>query len=193
MRILKNTSAALAFCAAALAPLAGCGPFWVDPYIAVKQSELNWLEVHLYRMDRDPVKRTSLYLNGGGHVEIKKGTSRLIGDDFAKRADDPSWDDVRTRRLMTDPKHAQDIFQNLVNHGLLDREKFFKGANKPKDGGKKDDAPPSRFMAVKANVSNQAYSELVNLFEADPDLAEQLCDLIREFDDPTFRRGGRRR
>ena len=42
-----------------------------------------------------------------------------------------------------------------------------------------------RFIAVKANVSNTTYSDNVNIFEVDPDLAEQLLDVIREFDDPT--------
>ena len=41
-------------------------------------------------------------------------------------------------------------------------------------------------MAVKANISNYTYSEPVNIFEVDPDLAEHLYDVIREFDDPTL-------
>ena len=66
--------------------------------------------------------------------------------------------------------------QNLVNYGLLDREKT---------GRKSSKEQFDRFIAVKANVSNTTYSDNVNIFEVDPDLAEQLLDVIREFDDPT--------
>ena len=41
-----------------------------------------------------------------------------------------------------------------------------------------------RFIAVKANISNQTYSEPDNIFEVDPDLAELLLDVIREFENP---------
>ncbi len=61
---------------------------------------------------------------------------------------------------------------------MLDREKNFKRSKKESF---------SRFIAVKANISNNTYSEPDNIFEVDPDLAEQLLDVIREFDDPTLR------
>ena len=146
--------------------LSGCGPFWVDPYIAVSQSHLNWVEIHYYKLDRKPVYRTSLLLTGSGHVELKKGTSELISNDFAKRSDSAEWSDIN------------DIFQNLVNHGLLDREKNFK---------KSSEKTFDRFLAVKANICNYTYSENVNILEVDPDLAEQLLDVVYEFDIPTMR------
>ena len=80
--------------------------------------------------------------------------------------------------MQVDPKHVNDIFQNLVNHGLLDKEKNFKRSKKEKF---------ERFIAVKANINNNTYSEAENIFEVDPDLAEQLLDVIREFDNPTLR------
>lgn len=164
----------------ALAMLAGCGPFWVDPYITVRPSPLNWVEIHYYNLNRKPIRRTSVYLNGAGHVEVKKGTSDLVSNDFAKRSDSAEWAKIKTQRLSVDPDHINDIFQNLVNHGVLDREKNFKSA-KTKNG-----ETLTRFIAVKANISNNTYSERENIFEADPDLAEHLLDVIREFDNPTL-------
>ena len=39
----KHVTFALAsFVALLLVVLSGCGPFWVDPYITVKESSLNW-------------------------------------------------------------------------------------------------------------------------------------------------------
>ena len=160
---------------AAIAALsfAGCGPFWVNPYITVKESQLNWIEIHYYRTDTTPIKRKALYMNGAGHVEFKKGSSELISNDFAKRNESEGWDDIKTRRYNVDPKHVNDIFQNLVNYGLLDNEKHFKGTSKPRKG---------RYMGVKANISNLSFNEQVNIFEVDPELAEELLDVIREFD-----------
>ena len=169
-------SAVLAAALSTLLP--GCGPFWVDPYITVQKSHLNWVEIHYYNLNRKPIRRISVYLNGAGHVELKKGTSDLVSNDFAKRSEDENWHDIKTQRKTTSPEHAQDIFQNLVNHGVLDREKSFRGSKRKEDF--------KRFMAVKANISNYTYSEPVNIFEVDPDLAEHLYDVIREFDDPTL-------
>ena len=158
-----------------LAVLAGCGPFWVDPYITVEESQLNWVHIHYYNLSRSPARRISVYLSGTGLVEVKKGTSELVSNDFAKRYDEETWENIRTRRVHVDPQHVNDIFQNLVNFGVLDREKTFKRAKKETF---------DRFIAVKANIENTTYSEQENIFEADPDLAEQLLDVVREFDNP---------
>lgn len=166
--------AAALFCAAVLP---GCGPFWVDPYITVKESQLNWIKISYYRYDRKPVRRMIVYLNGAGHVEIRKGTSELVSNDFAKNNADENWSGIKTQRFNVDPKHINDIFQNLVNYGVLDAEKHFKGS------GKKEE---KRFIGVRANISNLSYAEPDNIFEADPDLAEQLMDVIREFDNPAW-------
>ncbi len=157
----------------------GCGPFWVNPYITVEQSNLNWMEIHYYNTNRKPVKRVSLSLAGSGHVVIKKGTSPQISDDFAKKYKDDEWDDIRTQRMDIDPAHVNDIFQDLVNRGVLDREKWGRAEKNKKEY--------SRFIAVKANINNVTYSERDNIFEVDPDLAEYLLDTIRQFERPTRR------
>ena len=155
----------------------GCGPFWVNPWITVQESQLNWVEIHYYNTDRDPPKRVAVYINGAGHVELRKGTNDRVSNDFSKSMAGIDWKDYRTQRKMADPKHVQDIFQNLVNAGVLDRDKWGKKSNKKSF---------DRFIAVKANISNQTYSEPDNIFEVDPDLAELLLDVVREFDDPTL-------
>ena len=157
----------------------GCGPFWVNPYITVEQSNLNWMEIHYYNTNRKPVHRVSLSLSGSGHIEIKKGTSPQISDDFAKKYKEDEWADIHTQRMDIDPDHVNDIFQDLVNRGVLDREKWGKSEKNKKEY--------KRFIAVKANINNITYSERDNIFEVDPDLAEYLLDTIRQFDRPMRR------
>ena len=160
-----------------LAVLAGCGPFWVDPYITVEESQLNWVHIHYYNLSRSPARRISVYLSGTGLVEVKKGTSELVSNDFAKRYKEESWSNIRSFRIQADTARLNDIFQHLVNHGLLDREKTGKSSKKEKF---------DRFIAVKANICANTYSENVNIFEVDPDLAENLLDVVREFENPAL-------
>ena len=157
--------------------LPGCGPFWVDPYITVQESSLNWVIIHYYNMNRQPIRRIGVEIRGNGLVEVKKGTSELVSNDFAKRYKDENWGNVKTHRIQIDPKDANDIFQNLVNYGVLDREKTFKASKK---------SVQDRFIAVKANINTNTYSDNVNIFEEDPDLAEQLLDVVREFEHPSL-------
>ena len=178
MKAICSRVCALAACAV-LSLAAGCGPFWVNPYITVEQSNLNWMEIHYYNTNRKPVRRVSLSLAGSGHVEIKKGTSPQISDDFAKKYKEGEWADIHTQRMDIDPEHINDIFQDLVNRGVLDREKWGKSEKNKKEY--------KRFIAVKANINNITYSERDNIFEVDPDLAEYLLDTIRQFDRPMRR------
>ncbi len=156
--------------------LSGCGPFWVDPYITVKESSLNWVIIHYYNMSRQPIRRIGVEIYGNGMVIVKKGTSELVSNDFAKRHKDENWHDIKTSRFQITPQQANDIFQNLVNVGVLDREKTFKASKKKVQ---------DRFIAVSANLNCNTYSDNVNIFEEDPDLAEELLDVIREFENPT--------
>lgn len=169
-------SAFYASVSAFLLLLGGCGPFWVDPYITVRDSQLNWVHIQYYNLSRNPIRRIGVYLSGAGYAEIKKGISDQVSNDFAKGYNSATWDKMTTYRVTVDNKRVNDILQNLVNHGLLDKEKTGKKS-------KKDSF--DRFIAVKANVCSNTYSDNVNMFEADPDLAEQLLDVIREFDNPT--------
>ena len=169
----KNLIAAAV--AAALAAVSGCGPFWVDPYITVKESSLNWVSIHYYNLNRTPIRRVGVDIYGSGLVEVRRGESELVSNDFAKGYKSEDWSKIKSHRIQIDPKDANDIFQNLVNFGVLDREKTGKAS-------KKKTFP--RFIAVKANICSHTYSDNVNMFEEDPDLAEQLLDVIREFENP---------
>ena len=169
----KNLIAAAAV--AALAAVAGCGPFWVDPYITVKESSLNWVSISYYNLNRTPIRRVKVDIWGNGLVEVKRGESELVTNDFAKRHESDEWTKIKSHRMQISTKDANDIFQLLVNFGLLDREKTGK-ASKSKTF--------PRFIAVKANISSHTYSDNVNMFEEDPDLAEQLLDVVHEFENP---------
>lgn len=166
----------LAFLALSLLSFAGCGPFWQNPFITVEPSNLNWVEIHYYNLNRKPIRRISVYLSGAGIVEIRKGASELVSNDFAKGYDHADWEDISHIRKQVDVKHLNDVFQNMVNHGVLDREKIRKHDKRGKQY--------SRFMGVKANINNTCYSEQDNIFEVDPDLAEVLLDVIHEYDNP---------
>ena len=80
----------------AFSGITGCGPFWVNPWITVKESALNWAEIHYYNTNKEPIHRTSVYLSGTGHVELKKGTSSRVSNDFAKKFEEDTWSDYRT-------------------------------------------------------------------------------------------------
>ena len=155
--------------------LPGCGPFWVDPYITVRESSLNWVIIHYYNMNRQPIRRVGVEIYGNGLVLVKKGSSELVSNDFAKRYKGEDWSSIKTHRMQIDPQQANDIFQNLVNHGVLDREKTFKSAGK---------RVQNRFISVSCNICSNTYSDNVNMFEEDPDLAEELLDVVREFEHP---------
>lgn len=158
---------------------AGCGLFWDDPYVTVTTSPLNWVEIHYYNANREPIRRETVRVNGTGFVEVKSGTSRRVSDSFAKTMTDATWDDYNTQNYNVDPEHVREVFQDLVNAGLFDKDKMFKSTKFPS---------PGRFVAVRAAIDNKTYSEPQNVFEEDPDLAERLYNVVREFKRPTLGR-----
>lgn len=162
-----------------LAFVAGCGLLFDDPYVEVTTTPLNWCEIHYYNATRDPIRRTSVRLTGVGLVEVKTGTSRRVSDSFAKNNTDATWDDMATSQYTVDPEHMREVFQNLVNAGLFDRDKIFTSTRYPS---------PGRFVAVRAAFDNKTFSEPYNMFEEDPELAERLYNVVLEFSRPIFRR-----
>ena len=164
---------------AALATCSGCGLFWDDPYIAVTENALNWIEVHYYNASREPVRRVTVRITGAGFVEVKSGTSRLVSDSFAKNFASEEWGDIRNVQYNVDADHVREIFQDLVNAGLFDRDKFFRSTKYPS---------PGRFIAVRAAMDNKTFSEPKNMFEEDPELAERLYNIVLEFKRPALGR-----
>ena len=175
----KTNKLRLALASAFCALLAGCGLFWDDPYVTVTPTALNWIEIHYYNAQLEPIRRINLRINGAGMVEMKSGTSRLVSDSFAKDYGSGTWEDVHEHRINVDPQHIVDLFQDLVNHGLFDKDKIFRSTKTP---------APGRFIAVRANIDNKTYSEPKNLYEEDPELAEILYNMILEFRRPVLGR-----
>lgn len=162
-----------------LAALSGCGILWDDPYVTVTATPLNWCEIHYYNATREPVRRVSVRLDGTGQVIVRSGTSRLVSDSFAKSYQDENWDDCRVQNYYVDAEHVRNVFQNLVNAGLFDRDKMFTSTKYPS---------PGRFLAVRAAMDNKTYSEVKNLFEEDPDLADRLYNVVLQFNRPRLGR-----
>lgn len=177
MRLVKVVLSALLV--AALGLFSGCGLFWDDPYIAVTTDALNWVEIHYYNASREPVRRVSVRITGAGFVTVKSGTSRLVSDSFAKNFQSSDWGDIRNVEYHVDAEHVREIFQDLVNAGLFDRDKYFQSTKYPS---------PGRFIAVRAAMDNKTFSEPMNMFEEDPELAERLYNIVLEFKRPVLGR-----
>ena len=164
---------------AALAFYAGCGLFWDDPYVTVTEDALNWIEIHYYNASREPVRRVSVRITGAGFVNVKSGTSRLVSDSFAKNFGSSDWGDIRTFQYNVESGHVRELFQDLVNAGLFDRDKMFRSTKYPS---------PGRFIAVRAAMENKTFSEPKNMFEEDPELAERLYNIVLQFKRPVLGR-----
>ena len=77
------------------------------------------------------------------------------------------------------PEHVREIFQNLVNAGLFDRDKMFTSTKYP---------PKGRFIAVRAAIDNKTFSEPQNMYEEDPELADRIYNVVLEFSQPVLRK-----
>ena len=162
-----------------LAMLAGCGLFWDDPYVTVTVTPLNWVEIHYYNATREPIRRVNVRITGSGRVEVKSGTARRVSDSFAKDIAGDTTDNYRERIYDVNAEHVREVFQDLVNAGLFDKDKMFTKTTHPSNG---------RFVAVRAAIDNKTYSESKNLFEEDPELAERIYNVVLEFNRPTLGR-----
>ena len=155
--------------------VSGCGLFWEDPYVDVTATPLNWIEIHYYNATREPIRRVNVRITGSGRVEVKSGTSRRVSDSFAKDIAGDTVANYREKVFNVDANHVREVFQDLVNGGLFDREKAFKKTKNPSNG---------RFVAVRAAFDNKTYSEPSNIFETDPELAERIYNVVIEFNQP---------
>ena len=162
-----------------LATVVGCGLFWDDPYVTVTVTPLNWVEIHYYNATREPIRRVNVRITGSGRVEVKSGTARRVSDSFAKDIAGDTTDNYRERIYDVNAEHVREVFQDLVNAGLFDKDKMFTKTTHPSNG---------RFVAVRAAIDNKTYSESKNLFEEDPELAERIYNVVLEFNRPTLGR-----
>jgi hypothetical protein len=159
--------------------IVGCGLFWEDPYVEVTHTPLNWIEIHYYNATREPIRRVNVRITGSGRVEVKSGTARRVSDSFAKDIAGDSVANYREKVYNVDADHVREVFQDLVNGGLFDREKTLKKTKNPSNG---------RFVAVRAAFDNKTYSEPDNIFETDPELAERIYNVVIEFNQPVLGR-----
>ena len=162
-----------------LLALAGCGLFWDDPYVAVTVTPLNWVEIHYYNATREPIRRVNVRITGSGRVEVKSGTARRVSDSFAKDIAGDTVANYRENIYDVDADHVREVFQDLVNAGLFDKDKMFTSTKYPSQG---------RFLAVRAAIDNKTQTEVKNLFEEDPELAERLYNVVLEFNRPALGR-----
>ena len=162
-----------------LLALAGCGLFWDDPYVDVTVTPLNWIEIHYYNATREPIRRVNVRITGSGRVEVKSGTARRVSDSFAKDIAGDTVDNYREKIYDVDADHIREVFQDLVNAGLFDKDKMFTKTRPPSNG---------RFVAVRAAIDNKTYSDSKNLFEEDPELAERIYNVVLEFNRPVLGR-----
>lgn len=165
--------------AALTAAVSGCGLFFDDPYVQVTVTPLNWIEIHYYNATREPVRRVNVRITGSGRVETKSGTARRVSDSFAKDIAGDTVDNYRERVYDVDAEHVREVFQDLVNAGLFDKDKMFRKTKYPSNG---------RFVAVRAAMDNKTYSEPKNIFEEDPELAERIYNVVLEFNRPVLGR-----
>ncbi len=151
--------------------LSGCfDPFEMNPYFAVEDSGLNWLEI--YSKQVSGKKLTRVRIDGSGIVKIKTGTSPLVGDAFAKDNTHEQWEDVYIDQITIPREEAARIFQELINNGLF------------LDQTTSDDSPEDDIIMAFGNIQNHTVYETIY----DPVLHEHLKSLVMLFNRPRQRR-----
>jgi hypothetical protein len=139
-----------------------------DPALMVKESQLNWLEIrYLPGMGQPAVL---LSLQGSGHIQIKRGGSPLVSNDFSQDIANVKWNDLQVDQLTLTPAEMRGIFQALVDRGLL-RE------------------PDKDFMASvtrgvpAARIVGTLNTEHVARIAIEPELAGYIRSLLKLFDE----------
>ena len=153
----------------ALFGLTGCALFRAeDPQqIVVTESPLNRLEIR-YAPDtgKKPVR---LSLEGTGHILVRTGSSPQIDNHFSQDVANAKWHDVREDQLTISPAQMRDIFQALVDRGLLR-------------------APDKEFLASVdrgipvVQIAGRLNNDAVTRLAVEPELAGYLRELLRLFE-----------
>ena len=147
---------------------AGCALFSSDnTHPVIRESALNWLEIDYLPGRGKPPSRLSL--QGMGNVRLKRGTSPLVKDDFAYDIANVHWNDIQSDQINVDPAEMRNLFQALVDRGVLDKPNpdFLATAN---NGG-----PIAHFHgSLNGDLFDRAASE--------PELTEFVFNLLQLFD-----------
>jgi hypothetical protein len=90
-------------------------------HIIVTDSALNWVEI-TYLGTNLPSTMIRFSLVGSGSLQMRSGSSPRVLDDFASNTAHPNWDDFKLVEINLAPDKMKQIFQALVNRGVLEKE-----------------------------------------------------------------------
>ena len=139
-----------------------------DKLIVVEESQLNWLEIaYVPGMGQPPVQ---LSLMGSGHIRIRRGTSPLITNDFSQDVKNIKWNDIAVDQITIEPAQVRDLYQSLVNRGLL-REPD------------KDFAASVSRGVPKARIVGMLNGDPVARVAIEPELIGFVRELLKLFDE----------
>jgi len=149
----------------------GCALFRAEEprQIVVSESPLNSLEV---RCAPDAGKKpVRLSLQGTGHILVRTGSSPQIDNHFSQDVASAKWHDLREDQLTISPEQMRDIFQALVDRGLLrEPDKDFLAL-----------AAADRDIPV-AQITGRLNNTAVTRLAVEPELAGYLRELLRLFE-----------
>jgi hypothetical protein len=157
---------------------AGCRYSPVDqPYFTVKSSALNWVEIRQYETGGRET-RIRLRIDGNGVVNVRDGTSALVGNTFAANIKSENWDDIRENRISIPEEDVLLIFQSLVDAGLFYRPQVIPYVT---------DVPTlstneTSLVYVTANINNKTVGSSDPV--AEPVLLERLKLIVLTFYKP---------
>ncbi|MBP5510883.1 MAG: hypothetical protein J6Z49_08200 [Kiritimatiellae bacterium] len=164
----------IAFFCILAAAVCGCRFVNEDPIFEVKESGLNWLEIHYFNYRRKPITRVKLHINGSGLIDVREGTSALVSNEFAANTKDVGWADIRQNRLTLDPAEVHLYFQQLVDAGLF--KKRYKWSS---------NVHSNEAIFAFANINNKTTGNQDDIWTTDPDLAEHLKNIVLMFYHPS--------
>ena len=83
----------------------------------VTDSQLNWLQIRYYPLDpKEPPCYMSLL--GVGSIDLKRGRSPLVEDDFAVNTEHTDWQNIEVEHLGVPPDIIRGWMQRFLNAGL---------------------------------------------------------------------------
>jgi len=156
--------------------MAGCQHFFEieDPFITVKESGLNWVEIRQYQLTGRQ-QRVRVRIDGNGIVSVKEGTSPLVGNPFAADTNHQQWDDIRESRFSIPAAEATLVFQRLVDSGMFVKPEHFQ---KRKEAVTND----TSMIFVTANIQSKTIGSPDPV--TDPDVLEALKMTLLTFYHP---------
>lgn len=87
----------------------------------VTDSPLNWVEI-AYLGTNQPVSMLRISLIGNGSIQLRRGNSPRVLDDFAGNTANPNWDDYHQADINVATTEMRQIFQAFINRGVCDAE-----------------------------------------------------------------------